>query len=206
MSNVPLRSGLSESEVDADPMVQFGRWYEAVQAARLPDSTAMTLATATSDGAPSARIVLLKGYDAGGFVFYTNYAGRKGRDLLANPRAALLFYWTPFERQVRVEGSVVAVPAEESDAYFHSRPRDSRVGAWASEQSAVIPDRAFLETRFAEVQARFGDGEIPRPPHWGGFRVVPDEIEFWQAREHRLHDRLRYRQEGSAWVCERLSP
>jgi pyridoxamine 5'-phosphate oxidase len=166
----------------------------------------MTLATASADGAPSARIVLLRGLDDRGVVFYTNSESRKGRELLANPRAALVLHWEPLGRQVRVEGSVERVDDEESDAYFASRPLPSRLGAWASDQSRPIESREELMQRYAETAERFGDGPIPRPPHWYGFRVVPDAIEFWEHGAHRLHDRMRYTRAGSSWIAERLAP
>ena len=166
----------------------------------------MTLATATEGGEPDARIVLLKSFDDSGFVFYTNYQSRKGKELGDNPRACLLFYWSQLWRQVRIEGRVTKVSDEESDAYFQSRPLGSKLGAWASNQSDVIASRETLESRFAELQKRFGDN-VPRPPHWGGYRVKPAAIEFWQGQENRLHDRLRYRlQENGSWVIERLGP
>ncbi|NWG20548.1 MAG: pyridoxamine 5'-phosphate oxidase [Chloroflexi bacterium] len=198
--------GLSEDEVDTNPLRQFQRWFDQAQAAGLAEPNAMTLATATPDGRPSARMVLLKGVDSGGFVFFTNYESRKGNELAANPWAALVFYWPELERQVRIEGRVARVAAEESDAYFASRPDGSRIGAWASRQSSVISGRAELERRVAELEATYAGGEVPRPPYWGGFRVTPDVIEFWQGRPGRLHDRIRYRREDSAWIIERLSP
>jgi pyridoxamine 5'-phosphate oxidase len=196
-----------EDEVERDPLAQFRRWYaEAVEAgAELPD--AMTLATATPDGAPSARMVLLKGVDERGFVFYTNYESRKGHELAENPRAALVFHWpqTP-RRQVSVNGSVERLPAEESAEYFRIRPFGSRIGAWASRQSAVIAGRDRLERLFAELESEHSEGEVPRPPWWGGYVLRPETVEFWQNRPNRLHDRLRYRRSGEDWILERLSP
>jgi pyridoxamine 5'-phosphate oxidase len=200
-------NGLSEADADPDPIAQFGAWFEAAVAAGIREPNAMTLATATPEGRPSARMVLLKGYGADGFEFYTNYASRKGDELAANPWAALVFFWVDLERQVRIEGRVAHVSPEQSDAYFHSRPVGSQRSAAASEQSAVIPDRAALELRVAELAARYGDGPVPRPEHWGGYRLAPQVIEFWQGRPSRLHDRLRYRQDASsAWAPERLAP
>lgn len=200
--------GLSESDLDADPMRQFAVWFEQAAQAGLPEPNAMTLATATLEGRPSARMVLLKGYDARGFVFYSNYESRKGDELLTNPYAALVFFWQQLERQIRVEGHVERATPEESDAYFASRPWGSRIGAWASRQSAVLPGRDPLEARVRELEAQYPDalGPIPRPAYWGGFRVVPEVVEFWQGRPSRLHDRLRYRRAGDAWEIERLSP
>jgi pyridoxamine 5'-phosphate oxidase len=197
---------LRESDVDADPFRQFRTWLEQALAANLPQPEGMTLATATPDGKPSARMVLLRGCDERGFVFYTNYDSRKGRELAANPFAALVLYWAELDRQVRIEGRVEQVTPEESDAYFRGRPRGSRQGAWASPQSQVIAGRDALERRMQEAQQTYPDGEVPRPPHWGGFRVVPDVIEFWQGQEDRLHDRLCYRRTADGWVIERLAP
>jgi pyridoxamine 5'-phosphate oxidase len=200
-------SGLSEDDVDADPVRQFETWLKQAVAANLPEPNAMTLATATPDGQPSARMVLLKGFDASGFTFFTNYESRKGRELTANPRAALLFFWPELQRQIRIEGTVERVSEAESDAYFRSRPLGSRLGAWASAQSVVIAGRAVLEERVREVIQRYPDGEVPCPPNWGGYRVYPLNIEFWQGRPDRLHDRLRYlRIQPSGWRIERLSP
>jgi pyridoxamine 5'-phosphate oxidase len=200
------RPGLEESDADPNPIEQFRRWFGEALAADLHEPNAMTLATATPDGHPSARIVLLKGFDERGFVFYTNYEGRKSRELEVNPHAALVFYWDELERQVRVEGWVRRVPDEESDAYFQGRPRGSQLGAWASEQSRPVSDRGVLEERLRELEARYEGREVPRPPFWGGYRVEPETIEFWQGRENRLHDRLRYRRAGELWRRERLQP
>ena len=199
--------GLREEDLAADPFTQFGAWFDEVAQADIREPNAMTLATATPDGRPSARMVLLKGVDARGFVFYTNYESRKGNELSANPRAALVFFWVQLERQARVEGRVERVSDEESDLYFASRPEGSQLGAWASQQSATLPDRGPLEARYEELRARYEGHEIPRPPFWGGYRVVPEAVEFWQGRVNRLHDRLRYRhQDDGSWVIERLSP
>jgi pyridoxamine 5'-phosphate oxidase len=200
-------SSLSEADVDGDPIRQFHAWYEDAMAAGLPDPHAMTLATATPEGRPAARVVLLRGYDERGFAFFTNYESRKGRELAANPAASLVFYWHDLDRQVRVEGQVERVSAAESDTYFRTRPRDAQLGAWASDQSAVVPSREALEARLQELQLQFPAGEIPRPPHWGGYRVVPEFVEFWQGRPGRLHDRLRYRRrESGGWSIDRLAP
>jgi pyridoxamine 5'-phosphate oxidase len=202
------RARLDETDVSHDPLVEFARWFAEAQEAKVPEPTAMTLATATPEGLPSARIVLLKGFDERGFVFFTDYRSRKGAELEANPRAALVFWWGELERQVRITGGVALASHEESERYFRTRPLGSRLGAWASHQSRVIPGRAALEADLKEVEARFQDGNVPLPPHWGGYRVVPDTIEFWQGRESRLHDRIRYLREGGAkgWRVERLSP
>ncbi len=201
-----MRRGLSESELDPDPIRQFQRWFDEATSAGLIEPNAMTLATATRDGHPSARMVLLKGFDARGFVFYTNYESRKGGELEQNPQAALVFFWVELERQVRVEGRVERAAPAESDAYFASRPLGSQIGAWASAQSRVIAGREPLERRTAELEDEYAGREVPRPSQWGGYRVVPHVIEFWQGRPCRLHDRLRYRQKDGGWIVERLSP
>ena len=197
---------LSESEVDSSPFVQFQRWFDQAVEAQLPEPNAMTIATATKDGIPSARIVLLKGFDDRGFVFYTNYNSHKAQELIDNPHAALVFLWTELERQIRIVGSVEKISAEESDTYFYSRPIASRLGAWASEQSQVIVNRSVLEQRLEDLKAQYENQNIPRPSHWGGFRVKPVGIEFWQGRSSRLHDRLRYQLQNGEWMLDRLSP
>ncbi|NJD87353.1 MAG: pyridoxamine 5'-phosphate oxidase [Betaproteobacteria bacterium] len=196
---------LDESDVDADPFRQFHAWLKEALAAEVPEPTAMTLATASAAGSPSARIVLLKALDERGFVFYTNYASRKGEELAARPRAALTFLWKELERQVRVEGTVEKVSAAESDEYFAIRPLGSRIGAWASTQSATIESRQWLEARMKAAEAQYGD-HPPRPPHWGGYRVIPEWLEFWQGRRSRLHDRIAYTRAAGGWTISRLSP
>lgn len=201
------RDGLNETDVSTNPFVQFQIWFGEAVAAQLLEPNAMTLATVDGAGRPSARIVLLKGFDEQGFVFYTNYDSRKGRNLADNPAVALIFYWAELERQIRIEGDAHPVSAEESDAYFASRPRESQLGAIASNQSRVLQSRAELEECLQTLTEKYHDLPIPRLPHWGGYRVVPHLIEFWQGRPNRLHDRLCYRRgEDSIWVIERLSP
>lgn len=200
-----MRAGLSEAQADADPIRQFERWFDDALRAKLPLPNAMTLATVTKEGAPSARIVLLKGVEQGSFLFYTNYLSRKGRELEQRAAACLLLLWSDLERQVRIDGTVEKVTAAESDAYYATRPLGARLSAWASAQSAPVPSREFLEKALAQAKAAHGD-HPHRPQHWGGYRVTPREIEFWQGRADRLHDRLLYRRRGGNWAIERLSP
>ena len=197
---------LHRADVDPDPLKQFRRWYEEARAADIRAPEALALATAGASGAPSVRMVLLKGADEHGFSFYTGYVSRKASDLEANPRAALLFYWDPLGRQVRIEGTVERVPTQESDAYFATRPRGSQLAAAASHQSSVLAGRDELDERVAELEREYAGREVERPEHWGGYRLVPDTYEFWQHRDNRLHDRLRYRRHEGGWAIDRLSP
>ena len=199
------RATLDERAVDADPFKQFKAWMDEAFAAKVMEPTAMTVATVDERGRPAARICLLKGVDERGFVFFTNYESRKGRDLASHPAAALVFLWKELERQVRIEGAVEKVAAEDSDAYYRTRPLGARIGAWASPQSAELESRAWLEARWATLGAEHGENP-PRPPHWGGYRVVPDALEFWQGRTSRLHDRVAYRRKDGAWKIVRLAP
>jgi pyridoxamine 5'-phosphate oxidase len=200
------RARLDEASVSPEPVAEFARWFEEALKAEVLEPNAMTLATASDDGAPSARIVLLKGFDERGFVFFTDYRSQKGTELDRNPRAALVFYWPELERQVRITGRTATISREESEAYFRTRPRSSRISAWVSHQSQVIRSRKVLEDRVPEFQSRFPGQEVPLPPYWGGFRLAPEAIEFWQGRESRLHDRIRYVLNGDRWRVERLSP
>ena len=200
------RGGLSEAEAGRDPFALFRTWFDAAVSAQLFEPNALILATVGEGGKPSARAVLLKALDVRGFTFFTNYDSRKGRELASNPHAAICFLWHPLERQVRIEGVVEKVTAKESDDYFAVRPLGSRLGAWASRQSNVIPNREYLENQHAELMAKYPDGNIPRPEFWGGYRLLPDVFEFWQGRPSRLHDRIRFRKAGAGWIKERLSP
>lgn len=201
-------TGLAEEDAPAEPFSLFGHWLQAARDADVPEPNAMTLATASKDGEPCARTVLLKSFDADGFVFFTNYGSAKGHELQHNPRAALCFAWLPLERQVRISGAVEKVSREESEAYFRSRPRGSQLGAWASEQSVVVAGRQVLEVRLAELASEYEGREIPAPPYWGGYRLAPASLEFWQGRPNRLHDRLLYSREltSRTWSLSRLSP
>lgn len=198
---------LSEEDADTDPIRQFGLWFGEAAKSEILDVNAMTLATVSTDGEPSARIVLLKGFDDAGFVFFTNYQSAKARDLEARPRACLLMFWRELERQVRITGAVTKASSEESDTYFQSRPFESRIGAWASPQSQPVANRGELETRYADLLSKYSGATVPLPPHWGGYRVAAERIEFWQGRKSRLHDRLLYvRQANGSWTRSRLAP
>ena len=197
---------LSREKVDSDPFTEFRIWMDEALESQVNEPTAMTLSTVASDGRPSSRVVLLKGYDSGGFVFFTNYNSRKGRELAENPYVAVNFFWPELERQVNISGRTSKVSAEESDEYFRSRPFTSRVGAWASNQSEKIDSRMTIMFKAAKLLVRYASGKVPRPPHWGGFRLVPDRFEFWQGRESRLHDRICYERDGDRWEIARLSP
>jgi pyridoxamine 5'-phosphate oxidase len=200
-------ASLDESSILPDPIAQFARWFDDAVGAKVIDANAMTLATAAGDGQPSARVLLLKEFDSRGFVFFTNYTSRKGRELAANPRAAMVFYWAPLQRQVRIEGTVSQVSGHENDEYFHSRPRDAQIGAWASHQSGQVQSRAVLEARQKELENRFAGAAVPQPDFWGGYRLVPTSIEFWQGRPARLHDRICYtRGDAGSWTIRRLEP
>jgi pyridoxamine 5'-phosphate oxidase len=199
--------GLSVSDVNPNPFIQFKQWFDQALTAQLPEPNAMTVATVTPDGKPRARMVLLKGFDERGFVFYTNYNSQKGQELAQNPQASLVFWWAELERQVRICGRTEKASESESDEYFYSRPLNSRLGAWASNQSEVIESREVLEQRMQELQIKYQNQDVKRPPHWGGLRVIPTEIEFWQGRSNRLHDRLLYtRLDDGSWKIVRLSP
>lgn len=197
---------LSETDVDAHPIDQFGKWWDEALISKIDEVNAMTLATVSQDGRPSARIVLLKGFDENGFVFYTNYESEKGQQLIKQPVASLVFFWKELERQVRIEGTCEKVSDRESDEYFHSRPQGSQLGAWASPQSRVIKGRSVLEENIKQLEMRFSKETIHRPSHWGGFRVIPDKVEFWQGRSNRLHDRILYQKSSDGWAISRLAP
>ena len=201
------RESFSEKDAASNPFLQFDKWWKEALDSLIDEVNAMTLATADNHGKPSARIVLLKNYDDRGFVFFTNYSSRKGREIDENPQATLLFFWKELERQVRIEGTITKIDDKESDEYYYSRPLGSRIGAWASPQSQVVNDRSVIEENFLQFEQQFADAPlIPRPPYWGGYRVIPSYIEFWQGRESRLHDRIAYQLEASSWSIQRLAP
>ena len=199
-------SGLAEKDLARDPFRQFEKWFQEAEAAKVPEPNAMILSTATREGRPSARTVLLKGIDGRGLVFFSNYESRKGRELELNPQATLVFPWIAIERQVIVEGTITKVAREESEAYFHTRPRASQLTAWGSQQSTIIPSRAVLEDTYKALDKKYAGQEVPVPPHWGGWRLAPETMEFWQGRRNRLHDRLRYRRGKDGWTVERVAP
>jgi pyridoxamine 5'-phosphate oxidase len=200
-------AGLTEKDLAKDPFRQFEKWFQEAEAAKIPEPNAMTLSTSDGEGQPSSRTILLKGLDGRGFVFYGNYESRKGRELSANPRASLLFPWIAIERQVIAEGRVARISREESETYFHSRPRLSQLGAWASQQSSIVSGRAVLEQNMKAMDDKYAGREVPLPPNWGGYRLAPETVEFWQGRRNRLHDRLRYRRgKDGDWTVERLAP
>ncbi|MGH7957475.1 MAG: pyridoxamine 5'-phosphate oxidase [Opitutaceae bacterium] len=199
-------AGLNEKDLARDPYRQFDKWFQEAQAAKLVEPNAMTLCTCARDGRPSGRTVLLKGVDGRGFVFFSNYESRKGRELHENPNATMVFPWLALERQVIVEGTVTKVPREESEAYFHTRPRASQLAAWVSQQSTLIPGRSVLEDSMKMLEEKYAGREVPLPPHWGGWRLSPESVEFWQGRRSRLHDRLRYRRDKDGWAIDRLAP
>lgn len=201
-----MRESLSEGDVELNPFMQFTRWWREALGAEILEVNAMTLATANAAGKPSARIVLLKGYDDKGFVFFTNYQSRKGQEITQNDQATLLFFWKELERQVRIEGRIEKISDQENDEYFHSRPEGSRIGAWSSPQSKVIKDRTVIEENVRNYTEKFSGGSIPRPEHWGGYRVIPELIEFWQGRPSRLHDRILYTSDQENWIIQRLAP
>ncbi len=206
MSSTNANNELNKTSVDKNPFIQFTKWYESILDSDLNEPTAMMLSTADANGNPSARIVLLKEIDDSGFVFYTNYRSRKGKDLKGNPKAALTFFWDELRRQIRIEGSIEKISRETSKEYFSSRPRESQIGAWVSAQSSVIPNREILENKFDELDEKFGNEEIPLPDFWGGYRLIPSYFEFWQGRENRLHDRICYKKENDEWKIFRIAP